>query len=255
MPPSARSTMPLWAHPTKRRVGAGYRGRDVERQTSRSSAGQLVCDETWTDLGRVLPAPTRGRVAHDVFGVDSGLYVLRTPERPIGLNGDAPGSGPRVDQVEREVRTGIGEQSCALADDDGIGEQVELVDQVVGEQPSDEGTAAGHQQCAVLMRLQITDGRGDVAVQDSRARPQRVGEAGRCHVLGPAVQRGGDRARARIGHRSPGAGEDLVRPPAKEERSRAAVDLVEIVPGFGVEKWYGPSAALEAAAAILVRSA
>src|SRR2546428_3350672 len=105
------------------------------------------------------------------------------------------------------------------------------------------------------MRLQITDGRGDVAVQDSRARPLRIGEAGRCHVLGPAVQRGGDRARARIGHRSPGAGENLVGPPAKEKRGRAAVDLVEIVPGFGVEKWYGPSAALEAAAAILVRSA
>src|SRR5439155_5087959 len=40
-----------------------------------------------------------------------------------------------------------------------------------------------------------------------------------------------------------------------EKRGRAAVDLVEIVPGFGVEKWYGPSAALEAATAILVRSA
>src|SRR5207302_8008520 len=106
-----------------------------------------------------------------------------------------------------------------------------------------------------LMPLQITDSRGDFAVQDSRARPLRVGEAGRCHVLGPAVQRGGDRVRARIGHRSPVAGEDLVRPPAKEERGRAAVDLVQIVPGFGVEEWYGPSAALEAAAAILVRSA
>src|SRR5205823_79474 len=223
--------------------------------TDSRAPGSEVCDEAWTDLGRVLAAPTRGCVAHDVFGVERGLYVLRTPERPIGLDGDAPGSGPRVDQVERDVRTGIGEQSCALADDDGIGEQVELVDQVVGEQPSDEGTAAGHQQCAVLMRLQITDGPGEVAVQDSRARPLCIGEAGRCHVLGPAVQRGGDRARARIGHRSPGAGEDLVRPPAKEERGRAAVDLVEIVPGFGVEKWYGPSAALEAAAAILVRSA
>src|SRR5438552_15734826 len=41
----------------------------------------------------------------------------------------------------------------------------------------------------------------------------------------------------------------------KRNAGRAAVDLVEIVPGFGVEKWYGPSAALEAAAAILVRSA
>ena len=72
---------------------------------------------------------------------------------------------------QRDVRTGIGEQPCALADDDGIGEQVELVDQVVGEQPSDEGTAAGHQQFAVLLRLQITDGRGDVAGQDTSCPP------------------------------------------------------------------------------------
>src|SRR2546425_87614 len=72
-------------------------------------------------INRVLAAPTRDRVAHDVFGVESGLYVLRPPERPIGLDGDAPGSGPRVDQVERDVRTGIGEQSCALADAVRIG--------------------------------------------------------------------------------------------------------------------------------------
>src|SRR6267143_4054600 len=78
-------------------------------------------------INRVL-APTRDRVAHDVFGVESGLYVLRTPERPIGLDGDAPGSGPRADQVERDVRTRIGEQSCALADDHRISQQVELVD-------------------------------------------------------------------------------------------------------------------------------
>ena len=147
-----------------------------------------------------------------------------------------------------------GNKSCALADDDGIGEQVELVDQVVGEQPSDEDTAAGHQQCAVLMHLQITDGRSDVAAQDGRARPLRIGKTGGRHVLGPAVQRRGDRARARIGHRSPGAAKDLVRPAAKEERDRVAVDLVEIVPGLAVEKWDGPAAALEAAAAILVRS-
>src|SRR5207248_10138887 len=82
-------------------------------------------------LGVFLAAPTRDRVAHDVFGVDRGRCVLRTPDRPIGLDGDAPGSGPRVDQVERDVRTGIGEQSCALADDEGIGEQVELVDQAL----------------------------------------------------------------------------------------------------------------------------
>jgi hypothetical protein len=98
---------------------------------------------------------------------------------PIGLDGYAPRSAPRGDRFERGVRTGIREQPCALADHDGIGEQVELVDQAVGEQPSDEDTAAGHQQFAVLLRLQITDGRGDVAGQDTRARPPRVGEAGR----------------------------------------------------------------------------
>src|SRR5713226_2252845 len=93
-----------------------------------------------------------------------GLDVFRPlPKRPISLDGDAPGRGARIDQIESGVRTGIGEQPCALAEDDGIDDQVELVDQVVGEQPSDEDTAAGHQQFAVFTRLQIADGRGDVA--------------------------------------------------------------------------------------------
>src|ERR1700737_1847783 len=175
------------------------------------------------------------------------------PKRPISLDGYAPGSGPRVDQIESGVRTGIGEQPCALAEDDGIDDQVELVDQVVGEQPSDEGTAAWHQQLAVLLRLQITDGRGDVSGQDTRARPPRVGEAGRCHVLGPAVQCNADRPLGHIDHRSPGAGEDLIRPPAEKERGRTAVDLVDMVPGFGIDKWWSPSAAIEAASAVFVR--
>src|ERR1700730_12815438 len=117
-----------------------------------------------------------------------GLDVFRPlPKRPISLEGYAPGSGPRVDQAESRVRTGIGEHTCALAEDDGVDDQVELVDQVVGEQPSDEGTAAWHQQRAVLLSLQITDGGGDVAGQDTRARPLRGGEAGRCPGLVAAV--------------------------------------------------------------------
>src|SRR5216683_2412395 len=185
-----------------------------------------------------------------------GLDVFRPlPKRPISLDGYAPGSGPRVDQIESGVRTGIGEQPCALAEDDGIDDQVELIDQIVGEQPSDEGTAAWHHQFAVLMRLQITDGRGDVAGQDSRARPLRVREAGRCHVLGPAVQRDPDRVLHQVGHGSPGAGEDLVRQPAEQERGRAAVNLVDIVPALGVVERPNPSAALEAAAAVFVCAA
>src|SRR5260370_30481168 len=62
-----------------------------------------------------------------------GLDVFRPlPERPISLDGYAPGSGPRVDQIEGGVRAGIGEQPCALAENDGIDDQVELVDHVVG---------------------------------------------------------------------------------------------------------------------------
>jgi hypothetical protein len=71
--------------------------------------------------------------ARSCIRVGRGRCVLRARRRPIGLDGYAPGSGPRGDQLERAVRTGIGEQPCSLADDDGIGEQVELVDQVVGE--------------------------------------------------------------------------------------------------------------------------
>src|SRR4030081_3255771 len=139
-----------------------------------------------------------------------GLDVFRPlPESPISLDGYAPGCGLRADQIESGVRTGIGEQPCALAEHDGIDDQVELVDQVVGEQPSDKGTAAWHYQLAGLLRLENADGRGDVAGQDSRARPLRVGEAVRCHVLGPAVQCDSDRPLGHIDLRSPGAGEDL----------------------------------------------
>ena len=164
-------------------------GREVRRWELEATLGER--DEAIAlldELGRVHgPHSTYGGRGSDGFAaatigaisgaarsrvrVGRGRCVLRAPSRPIGLDGDAPGRGPRGDQFERDVRTGIGEQPCALADDDGIGEQVELVDQVVGEQPSDEGTAAGHQQFAVLLRLQITDGRGDVAGQDTSCPP------------------------------------------------------------------------------------
>src|SRR5437660_818435 len=98
----------------KRRPSRQYRGGGG-LSAATSPAGDTPALDTapalgaaaWTDLGRVLAAPTRRRVAHDVFGVDRGRHVLVTPDRPIGLDGDASGSGPRVDQFERDVRTGI----------------------------------------------------------------------------------------------------------------------------------------------------
>src|SRR5947209_8556288 len=80
--------------------------------------------------------------------------------------------------------------------------------------------------------------------------PPRVGESRRYHVLGPRVQRCPDRAIARIVPRSPGAGEDLVGPPAEEECLGALVDLVHHRRGFVVE--VRPSAALESAAFVLL---
>src|SRR5436309_7179529 len=165
----------------------------------------------------------------DVFGEGRGGYVLRAPPKgPISLNRYAPGGRTRVDQIQRAVRTGIREEPRALAYDHGIDDEVELVNQVIGEQPSEEDAAAGHKQVALLLRLQITDGHGDVARQDSRARPLRVGEGGRCHVLGPAVQCGADRACGHFGYRSPGAGEDLVCRLLLEKKNCAAVDMIHI---------------------------
>src|SRR5918994_2159963 len=72
-------------------------------------------------------------------------------------------------------------------------------------------------------------------------------------LLGQRVQRRPDGAVARICPRSPGAGEDLVGPPAEQERIGALVDLVHDRRGFVVK--VRPSAALESAALVLLRPA
>src|SRR5919106_6338366 len=69
--------------------------------------------------------------------------------------------------------------------------------------------------------------RRDVTGEDGRVRPARFGERGRCDVLGLRVQRFPDGVGTRIVHCSPRAGEDLVGPPAEQERVGALVDLVE----------------------------
>src|ERR671918_136477 len=69
------------------------------------------------------------------------------------------------------------------------------------------------------------------------------------------VQRRPDGVAARICPCSPGAGKDLVGPPAEQEGVGALVDLVEERRGLVVEERQGPSAALESAPAILIRPA
>src|SRR5918998_80730 len=94
------------------------------------------------------------RYLSHVHHVGRGLPVLRTPGGTVDLDRHPAGGSARLDQLERLVRAGVGEQPRALADDHRIGEQGDLVDQVVAEQPPDQGAAAVHLQLASRLGLQ-----------------------------------------------------------------------------------------------------
>jgi hypothetical protein len=68
-----------------------------------------------------------GHLRH-VLQVGGGLPVLRATGRTVDLEDHPAGGGARLDQLERRVQAGVGEQPPALADDHGVGEQGELVD-------------------------------------------------------------------------------------------------------------------------------
>src|SRR5438876_1863249 len=184
-----------------------------------------------------------------------GVCILRAPGGPVDLDRHPAGGGPRFDQFERTVPAGVREQPRALADDHGIREQGDLVDQLLVDEPADKLAAAVHLQLTRRLGFQLADGRRTVTGEDGRLRPARFGERGRGHVLGLRVQRRPDRAVTRIWPHSPGAGEDLVGPPAEQERVGALEDPVEERIGLVDEQRRGPSAALESAPAVLVRPA
>ena len=55
-----------------------------------------------------------------------------------------------------------------------MGQQDNLVDQPVVEQPADQGAAAPHVQLTARLGPQLADGGRDVTGQDGRVRPSRV---------------------------------------------------------------------------------
>jgi transposase len=234
----ACTALPL--RPGHRRTNPGGGGRPVTLAPRHASSVAAVV----RPLDEVSTARASGR--------QWLLSVLQAPGRPVDLDRHPVGGGPRFDQFERSVRAGVGEQPRALADDCREDEQVHLVDQVVVEQPPDQGAAAVHLQLTSRLGLQLPDGGRDLTGEDGRVRPLRVGERGRRHVLGHRVQRFRDGVDARICHCSPGAGEDLVGPSAEQERVSALVNLVKVRPGLVVPERRGPSAAVEPAAAVLV---
>src|SRR2546430_10143358 len=66
-----------------------------------------------------------------------GGCILRAPGGPVDVDRHPLAGNSPVDQVERGVRAGVGEEPRALADDHGVGEQGDLVDKLVVEQPTD----------------------------------------------------------------------------------------------------------------------
>ena len=150
------------------------------------------------------------------------------------------------------VPAGVREQPRALADDHGEGEQGHLVDKVVVEQPPEQGAAAVHLQLASRLGLQLADGG-----RESLERTVVFAHRGSVSVV-DATYLGFVFNAVQIGL-SPGSSHApqvpakmLVGPPAEQERVGALVDLVHDRPGFVVE--VGPSAALEYAALVLLRS-
>ena len=112
-----------------------------------------------------------------------------------------------------------------------------------------------HLQLTRRLGLQLTDGGREVTGQDGRVRPARFGERGRCDVLGRLVQRHADRVGAHLFDCSPGADEELVGPPAEQERVGALVGPGDQRPGLVVARPPSPSAALESVPAVLLRRA
>src|SRR5207237_234403 len=95
----------------------------------------------------------------------AGARILRSP---FARRGRSAGGGPRFDQFGRPGPAGVREQPHALADDHGIGEQGDLVDQLVVEQPADQVAAAVHLQLTRRPGFQLADGRRTVTGEDGR---------------------------------------------------------------------------------------
>src|SRR5258708_6641142 len=83
--------------------------------------------------------------------------ILRAPGRPVDLERYALREGSRFDQVKRYVRTVVGEQPRALADDHRDDEQIHLVDEVVLDQPPGQAPPPSHLHLTPRLALPLPD--------------------------------------------------------------------------------------------------
>src|SRR5688500_14511035 len=112
-------------------------------------------EKLWTRASDMAGSPSviegSPRLALSPACLRGGRCILRSPAGPEDLDRYPAGCGPGGDQIERYVRAGVREQARALADDHGVRQQVDLVDQLVLEQPTDQGAASVHLQLTVRL--------------------------------------------------------------------------------------------------------
>src|SRR5687768_1469645 len=135
----------------------------------------------------------------DEFGSrtpSAGVPEGRATGRPIRLERHAGWKRSRLDQLEVVRLASLREQPEPVPHDDGVDPQVELVDEVALEQPSEQDAAAVKLKLASRLRLELADGRLDVGVDHMSVLPGRVLERGRGHVLGQDVDAVRDRIAA-----------------------------------------------------------
>src|ERR671914_2761735 len=111
----------------------------------------MLSSSGWSPVGKTDWGPRRDSSPLDSWRGGRCRYVLRAPGGPVDLDRHTARGGSRFDQFERPVPAGVGEQPRALADDHGIGEQGDLVDKLVVEEPADQVAAAVHLQLAARL--------------------------------------------------------------------------------------------------------
>src|ERR671919_3190766 len=108
----------------------------------------MLSSSGWSPVGKTDWGLRRDSSPLDSWRGGRCRYVLRAPRRPVDLDRYSRRGGPRFDQVERCVRAAVGEQPRALADDQRVDQQGDLLDELVCEEPADEVAAAVHLQLA-----------------------------------------------------------------------------------------------------------
>src|SRR5580765_4571548 len=95
----------------------------------------------------------------------------------VDLELDAVGpERPALDEPQLQPVDSVGEEPPPATEDCGEDHQPQLVDEVCREQCPDQGSAAGDEDGAVRVVLELRDRGDDVAGEDGRVLPLGVGE-------------------------------------------------------------------------------